>query len=484
MRTLFVCLFEIFLIAGCSIKSHKASLSSDKKEQLVLQNITVVNVKTGSLLENRTVVVQGNRILEINRSGNVNLSGDEQIIDGTGKYVIPGLWNMHVHTFYKGAPELYFPLQVANGVTSIRDMNGPMPPEKINQLKDSISSGELLGPYPVYAPGPLIDGPRPAEARGESVISVSTESEAREAVRNLNKKGADFIKIYNRITPDLLAAIAAASRNNGIDFVGHIPHLVRALDASEVGIKSIEHLSGVLEGCADNEEELIALTEEIINDPASARHKMEQFIEMRKKVVSSFNPYKAEKLFQTFSKNETWQTPTLVSNYVLSLSLNDSILTNHPYLKFYSDETLKNWKQNSSGRQLQHQIMSERFPKLLAVLHQMHNEGIKFLAGTDLGAPFIFPGYSLHKELEFFVEAGFSPLEALQTATLNPAQFFQIEDSLGTVDEGKIANLVILDENPLKDIRNTRTIHSVILNGNYLNRTKLDSLLKINTSFR
>ena len=462
-------IFGIFSLANSSQTFHPA-------KSLAITNVTIIDGINSTPKKKMTVLIKNGRIKTIKRTGKVKIPPKTKTINGTGKFLIPGLWDMHVHVLYKGFPEKAFPMLIANGVTSVRDLNGTIELSEVNKIKKQISTGEILGPR-MFVAGKLIDGPRPANALGPFVISVKNKQEARQAVRTLKGQGADFIKIYNRITPELFEAIADESKKQKITFVGHTPHLLRAEDVSNAGQKSIEHLTGVLEGAASSEKNLIEVTKNILIKEKPTPIDFLKVIEARKKILADYDEEKAQKLFRLFAKNATWHTPTFASYKVISTAADDDFLLKHPLLKYVSTETEKQWMVNSTGRKLRYDIMKERFPKLLEIVGKMKRANVRFLAGTDVGVPYVFPGFSLHDELDFFVKAGFTPFEALQTATRNPAEFMDKLDSLGTVEKGKIADLILLNANPLEDIKNTRKIHGVIKNGLFLDKTKLEKLL-------
>ncbi len=443
---------------------------------IAFTHVTVIDVMGSQPRPNMTVVVVGSRIEVVGRTGKVKIPKNVETIDGSGKFLIPGLWDMHVHVFSEGMPAQYFPLLIANGVTGVRDMNGDFSIDRINQIRLLIANGKLIGPR-IYAAGQLIDGPRPARALGASVISVATVEGARQAVRSLKKQGADFIKVYNRLSEEQLSAIADECRKLKMTFVGHVPLTVKAAEVSDLGQKSIEHLTGVLEGSSTSEQELIDLTKILIGKEQPTEEDSEKVLTARKQVIRDHDEKRADSLIRKFSKNKTWQTPTLVSNRVLSLSANDPNLLGDPRLKYVSAKDRTQWSVDGRGRRVQFDVISSRYPKLLEIVGQMKRVGVKFLAGTDLGTSYVFAGFSLHDELALLVEAGLTPLEALQTATINPAKFFGIDHQIGTIEKGKMADLVLLDANPLLDISNTKKISGVVVNGRFLSRPALNKML-------
>jgi imidazolonepropionase-like amidohydrolase len=370
---------------------------------------------------------------------------------------------MHVHMvfgdWFPRAKEVTLPLFIANGITGVRDMGGEL--DVLQKWRKEISAGTLIGPRIVMS-GPMLDGPQP---RFPSSIAIKTSDDGRRTVDDLKHRGADFIKLQSLIPRDAVFAIADEAKKQNITFVGHVPDAVRASEASNVGQKSFEHLIGIFEGSSPLEDDFIkgAKTES-------------QFL-------STYDPKLAEKLFALLAKNQTWQCPTLVwergGNLIEERDLAHD--TRAQYVPAYWKEVT--WKRFTD--QVEHEFNTDELAtrkrfveKELEVVNAMHHAGIPFLAGTDTPpGVYIFPGFSLHEELERFVAAGFSPLEALQTATLNPAKFLGRENELGTIEKGKLADMVLLDANPLDDIRNTQKIAGVVANGRYFSRADLDNML-------
>lgn len=450
------------------------SKSATEGSAFQITHVTLIDGSGTKPRSDSTVVIRNGFVARIGDSDTA--SANIQAIDARGKFLIPGLWDMHVHLLRKGRPEAYFPLLIANGVTGIRDMGGDMPIADIKRLRDEINAGTRLGPM-IFAPGPLIDGPYPTLPTITRVVRDSDEAAA--AVTDLKQQGADFIKIYNRVPRDAYFTLAATAKSLGIPFAGHIPASVTASEASVAGQKSIEHLFNVLFACSGQQEELMRVKAESL-----ASHDSGERIELRQKyldtVLKSYSPEKARALFALFARNGTWQTPTLVQRRAFAYPPLQT--PDDPLMRFIPKSQRWRWDPRQDGRlqgrSPERQDIERRFyEKDRALVAPMRAAGVGFLAGTDTPDGFAFPGFSLHDELAQLVEAGLSPMEALQSATLNPAQYFGLPDS-GVIAEGKRADLVLLDANPLADIHNTRKIAAVILKGKYLSRESLQDLLK------
>jgi imidazolonepropionase-like amidohydrolase len=449
----------------CSLMVAGTAGSALAAEQaLVIDHATVVNVNDGSLLRNMAVVITGDRISAVTASAKAKPLKGAQVVDGNGKFVIPGLWDMHVHTIFGDwlpkDEKIILPLFVANGITGVRDMGGDL--EELKVWRAQIAAGKLLGPRMVIS-GPMLDGPVP---RFPSSAPVKDAGDGKRVVDELQKSGADFIKIQSLIPRDGYFAAANEAKRLGIPFVGHVPDAVRATEASNAGQRSIEHLTGVFEECSSIEDQLM-------KGPKGPG-----------RFVETYDPARAQALIAVFARNQTWQVPTLVWEHGQWL-IDESDFAKDPLTKYapaaWKDRTWPMFtKDILKDMDTDPPPVRERFTQMeLEMVNQMHKAGVPFLAGTDTAAGVhVFPGFSLHEELTYFVKAGLMPLEALQTATRNPAVFLGKTSDFGSVESGKLADLVVLDANPLDDIRNTQKIRAVVLAGKYFSREQLDAMLR------
>jgi imidazolonepropionase-like amidohydrolase len=406
------------------------------------------------------------------------IAHNAKIIDGSGKFLIPGLADMHIHLTGAGEPggsrEFIIPLLIANGITTIRDMGGKV--EFLSDLRAEIHSGRRLGPQ-IFFTGPYLDGNPPSF---QPSIVVQTASEAVTAVQELKREGVDFIKVQSRLLADPYYAIAREAKKQEIRFVGHVPDSITAAAASDAGQASIEHLTGVLLGCSTREQELrqrqlqpVPLHEE----QALARERV-----WTKDLLDSYSPQLAESLTQKLAANRTWQVPTFPTLVHLGYVTPETDLRNDPRLKYVPLKVRQFWEQGGK-EQLDHHNAedfaqrAESVRRFLEIVGKMNATGVPIMAGTDAAAPNVFPGSALHEDLAYLVEAGLTPMQALQSATTKPAEFLHRNAEQGTVEIGKPADLVLLDANPLDDIRNTQRIRAVIINGKLLDRRDLDALL-------
>jgi imidazolonepropionase-like amidohydrolase len=433
----------------------------------VITHATVLNPGTSSVQRNRTVVITGARITSVSDKEKFQLPKNARVIDATGQYLIPGLWDMHVHSafgdWFPGGRDIILPLFIANGVTGVRDMGGDVP--VLMEWRKEIASGQIVGPRMVIS-GPMLDAYLPnGKLRFPSSIAVSTPTTAVAAVDSLKAQGVDFIKVQSVISHDAYLAAAAEAHKQGLPIVGHVPDKVRIQEVVEAGQKSIEHLMGIFEGCSTQEDKFI---------------KGEGNLKL---LLTTQDPQRCDLLIKLLAQNQTWQVPTLAWQRGGTF-LDQRDLKHDPLDKYvpaywrdvtwhrFTDEMMPDLLRDPLA------LRQDYFAHNLQIVGAMHRAGVPFMAGTDT-APgvYIVPGFSLHDELANFVEAGFTPMEALQTATSNPAKFLGMEASFGSVEPGKIADLVLLSANPLEDIRNTRKISIVVANGHIFDRAALDQIL-------
>jgi imidazolonepropionase-like amidohydrolase len=376
--------------------------SSLAQTSLVLTEVTVIDGTGAPIRPGRAVIITGNRIDSIvDAHRRESFPKGARVIRAPGKFVIPGLWDMHVHSRAEDLPRF-----VAYGVTGVRDMGNRL--SDVDSWRAQIADGRSIGPT-IFRVGPILNG----QVFGPTHVEIRDEAEARGAVRVLKHAGVDAIKLHKMLSREAYLGLSDEARKLGIPFVGHIPVTVTAQEASDAGQASFEHMETLFEG----------------NSPLKRED--------------------APALFERFVKNGNAYTPTLV-NYRGSAEPEN-----------IDPELLKKYPDIPAGRKR----ILKQFLELLGLMNQA---GVTLMTGTDLGSKWISPGSSLHDELALFVEAGLTPMQALQAATRNPARFLRVE--AGTLEAGKAANLVLLDANPLEDIRNTRRISGVILSGRFLEK--------------
>ena len=433
---------------------------NNQQKTLVFTHATVIDATGAPAKPDMTVVVRGDRIEALGETGKLTVPQNMQVVNATGKFLIPGLWDMHTHpSLGKDSLALF----IANGVIGLRVMGGrPM----YHKWRKEISAGNLIGPRMVIA-SPPANGPRPGQ---DDLSGISNEDEGRQFVRKVKKEGTDFVKVMDWLPRDAYFAIADEAKKQGIPFAGHVPFSVSAAEASDAGQQSIEHGHGVLPACSSREEEY-------------RKNRMEGPT-MRAPLNLAdltYNERKAAACFARLIKNSTWVCPTVIVWSELSFRDGED-LANAPRLEYMPLSIRDRWK-NYARVFLATAENQANFKKLcqkkIEIVGAMKRSGVELLAGTDTAVviPYCFPGFGLHDELALFVQAGLSPMEALQTATYNPAKFFGKLDSMGTIEQGKIADLVLLEANPLQDISNTQKIAAVVFGGNIFDKTALQKML-------
>ena len=409
---------------------------------LAFTHVNVVDATSSSPRFDQTVIVRGNRIVAVGSAASTPVPDGAQVIEGRGKYLIPGLWDMHVHTDVPEGRGL-LALYLANGVTGVRDMAGRW--EQLSAWRREVAAGTLPGPR-IIASGPYLEG-------GDVPIPhllVRTPADARPAVDSLVRLGVDFVKVHGQLTRESYFAVARAARARRIPFVGHLPRGVTPAEASDSGQRSLEHLLSIPNRCTQAEARAL-----------EPKFPMQAFLGR----CSAEDP---GPLFARFVRNGTWVVPTLVAAVEIAV-LPKTALPGDSLARYIPD-TLQRYVrqifQLPSGIPANADVTGRAlFAKRVALVGALHRAGVRVMTGTDAPLRNSPPGFGLHEELKHFVAAGLSPRDALLAATYEPARFFGMLDSLGTVERGKLADLVLLDDNPLTDIRNARRISQVVADG-------------------
>ncbi|NKE57135.1 amidohydrolase family protein [Lentzea sp. PSKA42] len=396
---------------------------------------------------NATIVLADNKILAVGGC-DLPLPRGSTVLDLAGKFVIPGLWDMHVHGAY--LDRITLPLCLVNGVTGIREMWG-FPP--IYELRDRIARGEVFGPRLVVG-STIIDGPN---STLPGALIVSTPDEGRQAVRDA--KGADFVKVYSYLDRATLAAIADECSRQDITFAGHCSNHVSLGDASDLGQRTFEHMYGLPLATSFKEAELRQAIADLPLDPANSFAWFKRVLEFERQAALTHSRTKAITLAKRLRRNNSALCPTMVAMRVYASPADR--FANDPRMKympaFYRDfwrDSLKNWAPVTPEEIRQ---QAEFLKRRMEQVAEMHDHGVEVLLGTDAGNPYVFSGFSVHDELELLVEAGLSPKAALKAGTRGTR-----------LAAGTEANLVVLDGNPLADIRNTQRIHAVLTKGRVL----------------
>ena len=457
MRKLSILILATILLFACSTPHH----------DLLITDINVIDVVTGEILPNRTVAIDGDQITAI-YTRTIKSGKETQVVDGTGKYLIPGLWDMHAH--YNWYPRDNDLLLIPNGVLGVRDPWGD--PQQAKRLREENKKGIHHG-VEIFTSGSLIDGKPSYWGSSEA----DSEEEARALVNCQVDQGVDFVKPYSGLKKEVYLALMDEAKKLGVMAAGHVPHAVTLEEAVEAGQRMDDHLYGM---------ESLFLSAEQWDVVAQLREEKkwaESYIYIQNNKDSTL----AQSRLDQLSGRDIWFCPTYVSLFgvqkvfkakmeVDPRNVYISVIDRHhggsPDDSWLENPMYKTSKPDSIKFQedIQYVQEQENYIKMLI------SSGAKILAGTDYIIPYVYPGFSLQEELQIFVRLGMTPLQALQTATINPAQFM-LNDKFGEVKSGKYANLVLLNSNPLEDIHNTQDIHGVVLRGKHLNRSHLEGML-------
>jgi hypothetical protein len=454
------------------------------RRPLILRDVTVIDATGAPPALHMAVIVESGRIRAVVPLRELRPARGAQVVEGAGLFLIPGLWDMHVHMSSvpvsptarglqaaRSNSRYFLPLFVAWGVTGVRDMSGTL--ELLTAWRDSVMRGSLLGPR-MLVTGAKLGSARPAVTGAP--YPLRTAAEVQKTVRLLRQKGADHIKVTG-LPASLVPALADACRREGLSFVGHLPADMSLAAASRAGMRSVEHLDGALFALSEREAELLKrerdpgwwtllLRRLHLVDPDRDR------LELHRALLASTSAVRAESLYALLRRNQTWQVPTLSELRDLH-----RVRESEPFAAEWTDYVPPlrgpivpiHWDKDPD-------LGGQEFARQLQVVGEMYRAGVPLLAGTDSPGPDRIPGFSLAEELELLVRAGLPPMAALQAATREPARFLGMADTLGTVEPGKVADLVLLDGNPLVEIRNVHRVHAVVLRGRYLSPLQLDSL--------
>lgn len=424
MKSALVCLLVLFVspISLLTAQPHSRTTRS-----LAFTHVNVIDATGAPIKTDMTVVITGERIVALDKFRKTTIPAGSEIIDASGKFLVPGLWDMHAHL---GTDDFdrnsHLKLFIVNGVTGIRIMDGE--PEH-HLWRREITAGTLDGPRMIIASAII----------GQNPIAAI---DARQEVRRAKQSGPDFVKVHDNLSRESYFAVIDEARRLNLRVEGHVPIAITAAEASTAGQKSIEHFTGLDDAKVDTK--------------------------------------KALALAALLRKNHTWLCPTLIMRLSYA-SLDDESKAHDPRLSYVKPSWAGRWLRMSAEAGKTAAIEWEGRRQLVqkekALVGLMQQAGVGILAGTDEVSPFVAPGFSLHDELLLLVESGLTTMQALQTATLNPARFLNKTTEFGTIERGRLADLILLDANPLLDIRNTQKINSVVVNGRLLDRQTLDRML-------
>lgn len=448
--------------------------------EFLVRNVAIVDVVNDRVVPGRDVVVRNGRIDSISAS----LPGSGQrglvVVDGTGKFLIPGLWDMHVHSL-KLSPQYTHPLSIANGITGVREMWGcPSLPdsfvacgEDIERWRSGLRDHSHLAPRYIMRSSFAINGEQGVPAAAPAFFKARNADEAQALVAHHAADGVDLLKTYTNVSLAAYDALAAEASKQGLLVAGHVPVRVPLEKVLAAGQHSVEHPRIFLFDCYRGAVDFRALP-----DPAAA-----YTIDMRARFIDEHDPVRCAELMAAMAASNTWWTPTLQVLRMSALASSRDFREDPRgrYIPFIFWAGLWQWDADRAVAEARHasgrDVHAELYRLAMDNVRQAHNAGIRIVAGTDSGDTYVFPGFAIHDELAELVRAGLAPMDALRSATIDAARFSGRAREYGSIEAGKVADMILLDANPLTDIRNTGNIAGLFFNGQYLNRAALDQLL-------
>jgi len=450
------------------------AIAATSQGDTIIRHATIVDVEHARTIADQAVVLRGDDIAAVGDDAQIAKSWHaRQTIEANNRFLIPGLWDMHVH--FGGGPELIdenkalLPLYIANGITTIRDCSGDLP-EQVLAWRKQIADGTLEGPQ-LFTSGAKIEGIKPV---WKGTIEVGNEADVNAALTRLRDKDhVDFVKITDStLDPKLFLYAVAQAKRMGLRTSGHIPMADTVEQAVDAGLSSIEHIDYAFKAGVRDE---AAITADF------AAGKIDR-AEANRRLDAGFNKTKAMATYRDFARRGLAVTPTLNGGRVLAY-LDTGTHANDPYLAYIGPKLRKtyDWRIERAAKATPEQIATRHahFEHVASVLSMLHEAGVPIMAGTDAGFlnSFDYPGLGLHEELERYVQYGLTAPQALDSATRTGPAWFGKLGRYGAVAAGKAADLVLLDRDPLKDIAATRAIDTVILRGRVYDRKALDALL-------
>lgn len=467
------------IISGC----YSPETPAPEMVDILIENVSVIDAKDGMRVA-QSVSIKGSQILSVTDFDPQTARDATIVIDGSGQFLIPGLWDEHVHVTFD--PDIdystFFPLAMGHGVTSLRDTGGHL--DRLAPARETADSDPLAPD--LYVSGPLIDGPLRVYAgqtpfHPDISVGVSSESQAEDMVDQLADAGVDFVKAYEMLSPTVFSALVARAHERGLPVAGHAPLSMTAFEAASVGTDDMQHLRNLELACAPDaasmlSERLTIIEENDAPHPAILRTNIHRA--QRTRAVGSLVETSCDDLIAHLAENNVAQTPTLAASRFLTHGLyGDPAYT--ASFSLLPEPTRSQWPERSArfSRPSEDEAVLAHDAWMQDMVASLSKSGVPIIAGTDAPIGFLTPGASLHRELQLLVEAGLTPLQALEAATLAPAAFFGIEDQQGLIRADMRADLVLLRSNPLIDISNSTSVESVIKDGRLIERETLDQLL-------
>ncbi len=446
-------IFGLFLLlTPCALLSAQ-ELVSNRQRDIVFKSVNVIPMDRERVIENQTVVVKNGKITALGNEGSVSVSKDALVVDAKGKYLMPGWAEIHAHVppndDIQSMKEVLI-LYLTNGITTIRGMLGH---PKHLELRQKINSGEVLGPH-FYTTGPSFNGQ-----------TVKTADRGADMVREQKAAGYDFLKLHPGLTKETFPAIAKTAKEVGIPFAGHVSFNVGVWRAIDAGYSSIDHLDGFIEAITPRSDTLVEQETGLFGAWIAYRADASQI----PKLVKGLRE-KRIRVVPTQALAERWLSP-----------LAPDAFANDPEMKYMDPQQVKNWVNAKKGYNDNPKFSKERAEKLIQIrrklIYECQKNGVELLLGSDAPQVFNVPGFSIHHEMKYMVDAGLTPYETLRTGTVNVASYLNKPDS-GVIKTGNVSDLVLLNGNPLNDISQTKNIEGVMIGTNWLSKGYIQQELK------
>jgi imidazolonepropionase-like amidohydrolase len=472
MKRIFLLMFIITVVIITSCNNLSKPNFNLSPQAILIHNCTIIDVNDGSTIEKKAILIDNGLIKLIGDYADLkSLVIPKNEIDVKGKYIIPGLWDMHIHLEGQDLIEdnlALLPVFIAYGVTTVRDMASDLGEQVLN-WREEIEKNKILGPQ-IFTAGRKLEG---LNSIWKGDLEIANEEELEQMLDKLEDYNVDLVKITeNTLSGPLFLRSVEEARKRGFKVSGHIPLDLTIEEVVKAGFTSIEHASYLLRTGSDEKR----IVEQLKSGKITKSEANEYY-------THNFNQDTAIVAYKKLSQTNIAITPTLIGGKQLAY-LDEEDHTQDEFLNYLTDRFTANYQwridrmindtpEQKQGRKSRYELTSKQIP-------YMQKAGIKILAGSDAAAlnTYVYPALSLHQELGLFQEAGLSPLQILQSATINGAELMGVLKTMATVEVNKQADLVILNSNPLLDIKSTQDIYAVINNGQYLNREDLDLILQ------
>ena len=455
-----------FLLLAITLSSCKNK--EVKAYDLVIYNAQIIDVESESLSKDQSIFISDGEIVEVRKSIENEKFVADRLIDANGKFVMPGLWDNHVH--FRGGDTLVeenkklLPLFLVYGITTVRDAGGDITPS-VMEWRDQIANGDLDGPR-IFSSGPKLDGDKPA---WPGSIKVTSEAEIVAALDSLEKFEVDYVKTYDgNLSAENYYNIIKETEKRGLKVTGHMPMSADFMKAVSLGLDGAEHMYYPLKACSP---------------AADSLTKLDLGYGMIEPLIDTYDPDLAKMVFENLSEENVYITPTLYIGKTLSEILDvdhqqDSLLN---YIGPGIQKTYQGRIEGAKRAKASGSKMREKMEDIsVRMIEPMQNAGVKLLAGSDCGAfnSYVYPGESLHGELNALSKAGLSNAQVLKSSIINGPEFLDLGDKYGSVEEGKVADLLLLEKNPLENLQNLQEITAVIKNGKVFTREGLGKMLQ------